>query len=170
MPSSVCRFADKLKCLKVTTGEHHNHDGTIYVFVNGNKVASSNKVYGKGEVVINKCYDSLDKVQVQNPTKNGWAGSISASSKADGKFIPMTGCSGCKAGSDKAKEAFVVDGDDVGATLGKIACMKGAVCTLRFTPGSDKIQTNNLVCVTVYVYVWQLLCAVPYDIHSAYAW
>ena len=96
--------------------------------MNGEIVSSGD--YKNGEVVVDKCFSSLDKVEVRNPTSNGWSGSVSASRDGKGSYQPFTECAKCVPG--RGKDAIVVDHS---SDRGKAACNKGAVCELHFFTG-----------------------------------
>ena len=124
-------------CLLVETGTAQNSAGMLQVIVNGEIVSSGNKnkVYKNGEVVVDKCFSSLDKVEVRNPSNDAWMGSISASRDGKGSYHPFTECSKCIAGSASAEEAIVVGGASSASDKGKTACSKHAACELHFFTG-----------------------------------
>ena len=124
-------------CLRVTTGKTYWADGTLQVIVNGVIVSDKNpnKFYDNGEVVVDKCFQSVDKVQVRNPTTNAWAGSIVASRGGSDSYQPFLRCIDCVRGNASAEEAIVVDGNSDSTEFGKTACHNGATCELHFLPG-----------------------------------
>ena len=105
--------------------------------MNGEIVSSGDKQkkYKNGEVVVDKCFSSLDKVEIRNPTDNGWYGSISASRDGKGSYHPFTECPKCVSGSASAKEAIAADGDSSSTKGGKIACINGAACEIHLFTG-----------------------------------
>ena len=124
-------------CLLVKTGTADASDGTLEVIVNGEIVSSGDKrkEYKKGEVVVDKCFSSLDKVEVRNPSSKGWIGSISVSRDGKRSYQPFTECSKCASGTATTKEGLLVDGDGNAAHLFKTACNNGATCELHFLTG-----------------------------------
>ena len=119
------------------TGTVEHSAGPLQVIVNGELVSpeSNNKKYQQGVVVVDKCFSSLDKVEVRNPTSKGWSGSISASRDGKRSYQPFTECSKCASGTATTKEGLLVDGDGNPAHLFKTACNNGATCELHFFTG-----------------------------------
>ena len=124
-------------CLFVQTGTHRYSAGTLEVFVNGQIVSSGDpqQTYQNNEVVVDTCFSSVDKVEVHNPSDNGWLGSISVSRDGNRSYHPFTECSKCIPGSASATEAFAVDGNNNAASLTKINCNNGITCELHFFTG-----------------------------------
>ena len=117
------------------------------VKVNGEIISSTDKpkLFYKGEVVVDQCFTSLDKVEIFNPTPDGWAGSVLATHYGrTSSYYSFSECLKCLRGvAPSAQEDIVVDGDYRGASLGKNACMHGLTCELRFVPGLDKILNKT---------------------------
>ena len=129
-------------CLLVSTGTAQHNDGTLQVMVNGENVSpgSDTKVYIKGEVVVDECFTSMDKIQIRNPTSNAWTGSIVASANGRGSYDPLD-CLNCLPGASILTESIVVDGNGDATQQAETACMNGATCDLTFFSGLyDKTQ------------------------------
>ena len=127
-------------CLRVTTGTSKYSVGNLQVIVNGVNVTGQDvKYYGKGEVVVDKCFQSLDKIQIRNPTTDAWAGSILALTGDSDSYKPFSRCVNCVKGDASAADAIVVDGDDDSVEYGKTSCINGATCDLHFLPGWHRI-------------------------------
>ena len=125
------------ECLLVKTGNMKNAQGYLEVKVNGEIVSSTGdaKQFDKGEVVVHRCFESLDKVEIRGPNGNGWGGSISAKISGSDSYQPFSVCDKCEPGNASAAQAIVVDGDGNSAIYGKTTCMDGNTCELRFPSG-----------------------------------
>ena len=137
-------------CLLVKTD--HNA-GTLNVFVNEQRVISGNNVYGKGGVVLDRCFESLDKIEVQNPTDNAWVGSISVSNDGGASYRSVSACTACiyKGDSSSSSSRFIgVDGNnDIHAM---VACVNRAKCELLLPRGLQILHTILLrMCVHTWV-------------------
>ena len=131
-----CLLIGLTDCLRVTTGNELADAGTLEVIVNGEVVSSDdkNKLHAREEVVVDKCFVSLDKIEVRNPSNNGWIGSASVSTDGGASYSPLLDCPSCVAAGKSARSGVIgVDGNhDMHA---KIACLNGATCELRVLPG-----------------------------------
>ena len=126
-------------CLLVQTGSAHVEDhGTLEVIVNGQIVSSGdkNKLYKYDEVVVDKCFASLDKIEVRNPSDDGWVGSISVSTDGGASYSPLLDCPSCVFAGNYVRSGVIgVDGN--GDMHAMIACINGATCELFLPPGLE---------------------------------
>ena len=136
--------ADAL-CIRIVTGTGSSADGTLDLYVNGTNVlpgGSDGAVHSRGETVVDSCSFMLGStVEIQSPTNNAWAGSISVSTDRGGTFRPMA-CLSCTGGSSTA--AIVVDGNSNGANMATTACLDGDRCAL--VDGTPLLPTDSSHC------------------------
>ena len=159
MYGHVCYLAFCLTdCLRVTTGNVNNDHGTLEVIVNG--LVSSRGYYAVGDVVLDKCFASLDKVEVRNHRTNGWVGTVSVSTDGGKSYRPLLDCPTCVSKGNSDRSGVIgVDGDD--NMHAKIACINGATCELLLRRGLQILHGILLAtCVHAYVcmYVWTYGC------------
>ena len=124
-------------CLKVTTGKAANNDGMIQIYVNyGNGFVLVNTEslayvsYNYGQIVVNQCWGTIERVQVSNPNDNAWNGTIEISLDFGKTYHPLV-CSDLCTGTTRDTMSIVVDG---GADSGDQATTQGFnsnKCTLR---------------------------------------
>jgi len=134
------------KCLKITTGAKHHDGGRLDVEVDEDgtgfrSVASG--LWERGSVVMSACFSSLAIVRVQNPSTDGWAGSV-LFSEGGGEFRALQ-CAvkdkspGCgdppqwvtTLNHDGSTNKIGVDGNNVDGTWGLTAyCFDGRACEL----------------------------------------
>ena len=143
-------------CLLVTTGNNKNDKGTLEVIVNGQIVSSGDKTreYKHGEVVVDKCFVSLDKIEVRNPTSNAWIGTVSVSSDGGASYSPLLDCPTCV---NKGSRSGVIGVDGNDDPFAKIACINGATCELLLQSGLQ-ILHGILLGTCVHAYVWMGVC------------
>ena len=105
--------------------------------MNGQMVSSGDpqKTYQNSEVVVDKCFSSLNKVEVQNPSNDGWLGSILVSRDGKSSYQPFSECLDCLPGNANAQQAIGVDGNNNAPKLSKINCNNGKACKLLFFTG-----------------------------------
>ena len=120
------------------------------VIVNGHTVSSGNKtqLYRPGEVVVDKCFTYLNKIEVRNPTEDGWTGYVSVSNDGGASYRPLLDCPTCVLTGGAENSGMIgVDGNDDMRT--NIACIDGATCELLLRPGLH-ILSRILLSMCVY--------------------
>ena len=103
-------------CIKVATGKSDNDDGYISVTVDQGKGAgyesvSTNNKYKEGSLVIQRCYGQIKGVQVQNPTDNRWAGSVTFSVD-DGRTYAGGTCANCQSKPGGGTQRMYVEAEN----------------------------------------------------------
>ena len=129
-------------CLLVQTGSAHVEDhGTLEVIVNGQIVSSGdkNKLYKYDEVVVDKCFASLDKIEVRNPSDDGWVGSISVS-YGGRSYIRLSDCPTCVSGRNSGMSGIGIDRNSDILPFAKMSCINGATCELLLPAGSTILR------------------------------
>ena len=157
-----CLIIGLTDCLRVTTGNVASDEGTLEIIVNGEVVSSDNKnkLHGRGEMVVDKCFASLDKIEVRNPSNNGWIGSVSVSTDGGASYKPLADCPSCVA-AGKSDRSGVIGVDGNGDMNAKIACINGATCELRVLPGLrilHGIPLSTCVCMYACLYACMYVC------------
>lgn len=70
-------------CLKVVTSSTKDAAGGLNVFVDSGdgyvKETDDEVTYKKGQVIMEKCYNRIEGIQVAGPSTNAWAGIFSIS-------------------------------------------------------------------------------------------
>ena len=116
-------------CVTITTGKESNNDGTLTVTMNG--VVTANGYYGKGGVVVNTCFYSVDvlkTIKVSNPSSNAWTGTIQIT---QGKMQTSIDCDGCS-GSPYYRN-IVVDGNSDSSGQSPTQCFNGKSCSITWS-------------------------------------
>lgn len=112
-------------CVQITTSndpDDVNAGGTLDVFVNSEMVATGNHDFA--EAVFEQCYSSMPRVEIRNPTADGWQGFIRYS-RDGGTTFTSAQCVVCTDGG--GENGFVVDGDSNGSGS-LFACLNGELC------------------------------------------
>ena len=152
-------------CLLVQTASSDESEGTLEVIVNGHTVSSGNKtqLYRPGEVVVDKCFASLDKIDVRNPSNDGWAGSFAFSNDGGASYFntfhirlfgrPLSDDPNRVSTNNSTSGVIEVDGDkDV---LANVACSNGATCELLLRPG---LQILRRILLSMYFQMCMYVC------------
>lgn len=118
-------------CVRITTGNTKWDDGPLTVWVNSptqEATSGGSSKYSKGQVVLNRCYlRPVDYLYVQNPTNNGWVGTIEYSTNGGSTYYPMN-CIGCTGSTPKFTSNIVVDGNSDGASEAPVDCLSYEKC------------------------------------------
>jgi hypothetical protein len=129
--------------VRVVTGSLNPAQGTLDVFVNGDRVVTG--AHSTGVVLLDECYAELPLIEVQNPTTDGWIGSIEFSLDGTCEFLealPAACTTGCTEGTCAHGEKcgpVVADGNgDGGQYSDEIVCLNGARCS--YTPRGSSLE------------------------------
>lgn len=133
-------YLDELEvCVKITTGTKTSNDGGLKVTMND--AISANGNYGKGEVVIDTCFNSfniLRTLTLSNPSTNAWAGQIVITVGRKPTLIECDGCTGAAYWGN-----IVVDGNQDGKTQSATKCLDGNTCSITWSiKGNFFIQVH----------------------------
>ena len=144
-PIHIYRKSDASICVLMTTNtdapslNNIGADGYILVEIDDINIQLF-QFFAAGEVVLDRCFDRIDTIQITGPDDNGWKGSILFSTDGKETYSPFV-CYGCTGDSDLTNN-IAVDGNDNGGVDGIANCLNGDVCTLRI---SDE-DVSMLVC------------------------
>ena len=109
------------ECIRIITSIE---GGTLKLLIN-NIVQFENKLFAQNEEAINKCFESLDSITIQNPTDNAWIGEISATKSGEKKdLICISGCTGSTFSGE-----ILVDGNGDARSKATSWCDNGNACT-----------------------------------------
>jgi len=124
-------------CLMVFTGHSANNDGTLtWNIQTGDALTIPlSSYYTKGQMVVERCFDAMFTLIVENAGHNAWAGSALYSADAGLTYHPMW-CETCTkvGGTDK----FVVDGNADSGDQAATRCFNGARCNI--VPAAPRLQ------------------------------
>ena len=108
-------------CIKIVTSIE---GGSLKLSIN-NIVQFETKPFVTNQEVINKCFESLDSITIQNPTDNAWIGEISVTKSGEKKdLVCISGCTG-----SKFSGKILVDGNGDAKHKAKSYCDNGNACT-----------------------------------------
>merc|ERR1712190_253115 len=119
-------------CLKITTSS--GGGGTLDVRVNAGSglVQEATGLNAHGATVLDKCYTTeVSILELQNPTTDGWAGSVEYSTNGGAAYTFLT-CTNCGVGS--SSEFIIVDGNANGAGFAPTECLNGDACSFVQAP------------------------------------
>ena len=110
--------------------------GTLKLSIN-NIVQFETKAFVQNEEAINKCFQSLDSIIIQNPTDNAWIGDISVTKR--GEKMDLICTSGCTGSNFSGK--IVVDGNGDARHMAKSWCDNGNACTFSIDSKKNTKKT-----------------------------
>merc|ERR550539_2216558 len=140
----ACQLTQDTYCLRVVTGGSSNNDGTLTVSadVGGGLFEVASGSFSKEQGVVSQCYSRpVVLVEVKNPTRDAWTGSVEYSSNAGGTFNAMQCSKGCQSPGSTAR--IVVDGDNDGTDQASVSCINGGACQVTPTPVTCMIGTST---------------------------
>merc|ERR1712048_1162864 len=130
---SISNFeCQALYCLKITTSSQGG--GTLDVRVNAGSglVQEATGLNAHGATVLDKCYTTeVSILELQNPTTDGWVGSVEYSTNGGAAYTFLT-CTNCGVGS--SSESIIVDGNANGAGVYPTECLNGDACSFVQAP------------------------------------
>ena len=113
-------------CVKIQTGPNgtnDNNDGYLNFFLDGEMDGVG--WYDVNNIVLDKCFEDLRNISIQNPYNDAWKGSITVT--VNGTETALS-CDGC--GGNPFEKEIVVDGNNDSADQAPTNCFKGKKCTL----------------------------------------
>jgi len=96
-------------------------------------------MFGLGDVVLDKCYASLESFSVRNTRRDAWTGHISVTVDSEEVSLVCDHCTG-----NEFSGHIAVDGDDDSTAQGSVYCHNGAECIFRLAGAKDPCDA----CVT----------------------
>ena len=120
-------------CVKIVTGSGKD-GGTLKLSIN-NALLFGKTLFKRNQVVINKCFSSLDSITIQNPaggTNKAWVGYISVTKNGMKKDLSCTGCTG-----NTFNGKIVVDGNQDAKQYASTYCINGKSCSFEI-PGKTR--------------------------------
>ena len=145
----ICRRSPPARrlCVRIVTSSGDAADGSLDVAVDegsGYSWVTTGRAWAKGENVYAQCYAALTGVQLRNPSRNGWIGTVEYSRDGGVTYDSFLCAFGCTANPPPCNKGdcfpgdMVVDGDRDGIDYGQTSCLDGATCTfslpLALTP------------------------------------
>ena len=106
--------------------------GSGYVLEN-----EEDKEYAQGDVVLNKCFETIEGIQISGPDTNGWWGSVMWYENGSYDPKPFVCVDKCTGNTD-ITDPIAVDKNGNGGDDNVVNCLDGDVCTLRMS--NDEVE------------------------------
>ena len=129
MYKQLCVSELRPYCVKIQTGPNGTNDinnGYLNFFINGEM--NGVEWYDVNNIVLDKCYETLRNISIQNPNKDAWMGSITVTVNGTEAALACDGC-----GGNPFDKEIVVDGNIDSAGQAPTNCLKGKKCTLTLS-------------------------------------
>ena len=108
-------------CIRIVTSIE---SGSLKLLID-NVIQIETKEFVLNQEVINKCFETMDSITIQNPTDNAWIGEISVTKSGEKKdLICTSGCTGSKFSGE-----ILADGNGDAKHKAKSWCDNGNACT-----------------------------------------